>query len=293
MVGRAGIKLTKSIRFFSPAAEKAIVKWILRLDNYGFPPRLDRLWQMVEKLAVKEREALKLRYKVEGRKNKVYDTIGKNWITQFLNRHPVLASKFAHRMDRQRVFANNPTTIADHFKKLGKVLWQENFKPYAIKNVDEKGIVLGYSAKPKVITRQGKKAPHVKQHGQREMVTLLEAVSADGYVFPSFLVTKGKIHTFGMFGNVKDQDAKVRFAKSPKGWTDDELGYHWLTEVYHPFSLRRIQPGEKRLLVLDGHTSHVNLQFCEFYEAHDIVVFCLPPHSTGKYVIYISGFPTQ
>lgn len=42
--------------------------------------------------------------------------------------------------------------------------------------------ILGYSAKPKVITRRGKKTPHVKQHGQREMVTLFEAVRADCYV---------------------------------------------------------------------------------------------------------------
>ena len=66
---------------------------------------------------------------------------------------------------------------------------------------------------------------------QREMVTLLEAVSADGYVFPTFLVTKGKVHTFGIFGNVKDEDAEVRLAKSPKDWADDELGCHWLTDI--------------------------------------------------------------
>jgi len=50
-----------------------------------------------------------------------------------------VTSKFAQRIDRQRVFANNPTLIADHFKKLGKILRQENFEPYAITNVDEKG----------------------------------------------------------------------------------------------------------------------------------------------------------
>jgi hypothetical protein len=118
---------------------------------------LDGLWQMVEK------------YKVEER-NKVCDTIGKNWITQFLNRHLVLASKFAQRMDRQRVFANNLTLTADHFKRLGKILRQENFKPYAIANVDEKGIILGYSSKSKVITRCSKKTPYIVTFISRVMV---------------------------------------------------------------------------------------------------------------------------
>jgi hypothetical protein len=31
-------------QILSPAAEKAVVKWILKLDDCGFPPRLDRLW---------------------------------------------------------------------------------------------------------------------------------------------------------------------------------------------------------------------------------------------------------
>jgi hypothetical protein len=208
-------------QILSPAAEKAVVKWILKLDDYGFPPRLDRLWQMVEKLAVEERAALKARNEAEGRKNKVHDTIGKNWITQFLNRHPVLAAKLARRMDRQRVFARNATTIADHFRKLGKIIQKERFRPHQISNVDEKGIILGYSSKSKVITRRGKKTPYVRQHGKRELVTLVKAVSADGYVFPTFLITKGTVHTYGQFGNIKEEDDEVHFGKSPKGWTDD------------------------------------------------------------------------
>jgi len=228
---------------------------------------------MVEKLA---------RYEAEGRHNKVWDHIGKNWITQFLNRHTSLASKLAVRMDRQRVYANNAKVILDHFRKLSKIIRDERMKPAAITNVDEKGIMLGISSKTKVITRRGKKNPYVKQHGEREMVTLVEAVTAHGYIFPTFLITKGKVHTYGSFGNLTPEDVKeqARFAKSPKGWTDDELGYYWLTEVYEPCSRKFIRPGEKRLLILDGHTSHVNVEFCEFCKAHDIVLFCLPPHST-------------
>lgn len=264
----------------SPAAEKAVVRWILKLDDCGFPPRLDRLWQAVENLAVAEREALRARYKAEGRKNIVHDHIGKNWITQFLNRHPLLASKFAVRMDRQRVYANNPVTIVDHFRKLGKIVRDEDIDADAITNVDEKGMIMGYSAKTKVITQRGKKNPFVKQHGAREMITLVEAVTASGYVFPTFMITKGKVHTYGSFGNLKEEDADTRFAKSPKGWTDEELGYYWLTEVYEPNSRKLITPGQKRLLILDGHVSHVNYKFCEYCQRHNIILYCLPAHST-------------
>jgi len=34
----------------TPAAEKAIVKWILKLDDFGFSPRIDHLMGMVRHL---------------------------------------------------------------------------------------------------------------------------------------------------------------------------------------------------------------------------------------------------
>ena len=48
---------------------------------------------------------------------------------------------------------------------------------------------MGYSKRTKVITQRGRKNPRVKQDGSREFVTAMEAVLADGYVFPSFLTT--------------------------------------------------------------------------------------------------------
>ena len=38
-------------QIFSPAAEKAIVKWVLKLDSFGFSPRVDILMGLVKHLA--------------------------------------------------------------------------------------------------------------------------------------------------------------------------------------------------------------------------------------------------
>ena len=35
-----------------------------------------------------------------------------------------------------------------------------------------------------------------------------------------------------------------------------------------------------RLLILDGHTSHVSLEFIQYCTDHKIIALCLPPHST-------------
>ena len=41
-------------QIFSPAAEKATVKWILKLDDFGFSPRVDILMGLVKHLAKNE-----------------------------------------------------------------------------------------------------------------------------------------------------------------------------------------------------------------------------------------------
>jgi hypothetical protein len=138
----------------------------LKRDDFGFPPRLDHLLQKVEFMARKDQERSK--GGIGGRPEQ--SLIGKNWITRFLNRHPILASKFASRIDRQRAFANDPRQISEHFRKLGKVIRQQNIKPRAITNVDEKGFLMGYSKRTKVITRRGRKNPRVKGGHQQKKV---------------------------------------------------------------------------------------------------------------------------
>jgi hypothetical protein len=58
----------------------------------------------------------------QGKNPALCNLIEKNWITRFLNRHPILAIQFASRIDRQRVYASNPRTIQTHFQKLGKIM---------------------------------------------------------------------------------------------------------------------------------------------------------------------------
>ena len=82
------------------------------------------------------------------------------------------------------------------------------------------------------------------------------------------------------FRNIdKEKHSDILIAKSAK-WTDDELGMEWLQCIYEPYSRKLISPDEKRPLILDGHSSHIDERFVDFCESHNVAVFCLPPHST-------------
>ena len=63
---------------------------------------------------------------------------------------------------------------------------------------------------------------------------------------------------------------------SHNGWSDDELGYKWLTDVFDP----ETRDYGIRLLIIDGHASHISVQFVRYCWANNIVPLCLPPHTT-------------
>jgi len=66
---------------------------------------------------------------------------------------------------------------------------------------------------------------------------------------------------------------------SENGWTIDEIGLIWLTKLFGPFTEGR-KVGRYRLLILDGHGSHVTAHFDRYCTEHDIIVLCMPPHSS-------------
>lgn len=64
-----------------------------------------------------------------------------------------------------------------------------------------------------------------------------------------------------------------------KGWTTKEVGLHWLKTKFTPWAKHRLQ-GTHIMLIVDGHGSHVSLEFIDFCIKNQIVALCLPPHTT-------------
>jgi hypothetical protein len=39
---------------------------------------------------------------------------------------------------------------------------------------------------------------------------------------------------------------------------------------------------QKRLLIVDGHSSHINLEFVNYADSHGIILLVLPPYTTHR-----------
>src|SRR5258706_7521490 len=71
-----------------------------------------------------------------------------------------------------------------------------------------------------------------------------------------------------------------RVAVSPNGWTDQELGFLLLRDVFDPQTAAINTTRATRLLVLNGHNSHCSIEFLNLAKSKNIEILCLPPHTT-------------
>ena len=100
-------------------------------------------------------------------------------------------------------------------------------------NADEKGFLMGRSSRVKVICKRGRKNTRKTQDGKREIITVIETVSAAGTLLPPMIIYKGQAHYKGWTALVKKGD-KAFFAISDKGWTSQSIGVDYLVKNFKP-----------------------------------------------------------
>jgi hypothetical protein len=155
-----------------------------------------------------------------------------------------------------------------------------------IYNFDEKGFLIGMSRTMKrIMSLEAYKSGRVtknKQDGNREFISLLACVSAIGRAIPPLLIYRG---ANGELQDTWVQDARssdgIWFGASENGWSNNRIGLLWLQKVFERFTKPK-SPRAYRLLIVDGHSSHVNMAFVDFADRHRIIIMVLPPHTTHR-----------
>jgi len=92
---------------------------------------------------------------------------------------------------------------------------------------------MGMTTKVKVICKREKKNTPKRQIGKREIIPLIETISAGGSVLSPMIIYKGQAHYKGWTALVKAGD-KTFFAISDKGWTSRSIALDYLTENFEP-----------------------------------------------------------
>jgi len=119
------------------------------------------------------------------------------------------------------------------------------------------------------------------QNGNREWITTIACICADKTSLSPGLIYQA------VSGNLQDswvQDFNITshrcfFTASPSGWTNNELGYAWLRDVFDRETREKARR-RWRLLILDGHGSHVTMKFLNYCDDNKILTITFSPYST-------------
>jgi hypothetical protein len=214
------------------------------------------------------------------------ELVSESWVTRFINRHGIhLISQWATGMDSNRHQADSGDKYSLYFKLLSETMAQYGVEPRHTYNMDEKGFLIGITGRSKrVFSRRMWEKKEVRaalQDGSREWITLLACVCADGSALPPSLIYQaaGKAVQSSWVEDVEAESHSVHVASSPSGWTNNDICLAWLEQVFDRYTKAKARRSY-RLLILDGHGSHVTMDFISYCDQNKILLVVLPPHST-------------
>lgn len=233
---------------------QAIVLFCLQLDDVGYPVETRHIRDLAASLTVQ--------------------ALGKLWLSRFLERHSETTVKLVTCIDKQRKAAEKPEVFRHYFAKVDPLpsscgsnspqlfnyIIENDIKPENIYNMDEKGFFIGRNKRRRAIV-----------HGTK---------------LPPFVIFRGLSHHIGNLIHA-EREGKATSAHSKNDWTNIVLGRAWLEHFEkHTVNKHTIDAvneptvPEKRLLIMDGHSSHCSVEFFQFTGDYSIGLVCLTPHAT-------------
>ena len=247
----------------SAAEESMLVEWALEMAKIGYGRTREQITEMVRQLLDKD-----------GRSNPfVENRPGRDWWYGFLRRHPRLSFRSPEQLQISRASACSKERLTQWYTAFEQFLKANGVKDAdQIWNADETGCPLCPKT-GRVLAMCGAKDVYQVTGNSKEQVTTLCAISAAGNFVPPMHIFAGKrFKVDPMEGCVSN----AYFGKSQRGWIITELFYRWLVEHFVKYSAA-VRP---LILLVDGHSSHIDINTSKFCKENGILLYCLPPHSS-------------
>jgi len=199
-----------------------------------------------------------------------------DWLKGFMNRHKDLAVRKPESTSLSRATSFNKTNVNAFFEKLTSVYNKYNFSPHMIFNADETGCST-VTNPPKVIAERGsKQVGQVTSAERGNLVTTLFFINAVGGFLPPVFI----------FPRVNYKD--IMLTNGPPGALGLAHISGWMTEECFMKALKHfvthVKPSQMNpaLILMDNHSSHVNLSVIQFARENFIIIVTFPPHCSHK-----------
>ena len=267
------IESHEDLQLLSNEEEIELTRWIGQLTVCGYPPKPYAVREMAE--AIRTRRVIGVND--PSITHVSFDTIGEQWVSRFMARHPKLESTIAEQIDCARVKESTYPILEKWFQDVKSLIDDYDIQLKDIYNMDETGCSIGSIKATRVIIDQTKNQRYSAHPGRQEWVSVIECICMDGTALLPMIIFKGKSLSKQWLPENTPKD--WFFSVNTEGWTSNEHAKKWLHEDFEPIT-REKADGRTRLFIFDGHGSHTTADVVRHCILNHIQLALLPRHSS-------------
>ena len=249
-----------------PDEEQKQVDYVFKMQDLGHPLTLAELRLKVA-LATQTRQTPWSAIGVPG----------KGWLRRFRLRHPEIATRKSQGLEIARARGLCPNSAEMLYSNLEQLYNSYNYPPSHIWNYDKSGVQAGRSGGATLLAKKSSRSVHSIEPYQREHLSILSCINADGSSIPNFYILKG---TYFLENYVVKCKEGAVMAMQPNAWMTKWLFQSWISHFIE--CLKRgpdIDQTQRYLLILDGHNSHMTLEFVRVSMQSGLDIVSLPSHT--------------
>ena len=248
-------------RYLTETEEEELVSFLNGMSSIGYSRTMKQVVQLVQTVVTKK--GLNV-------------TVMSSWWQSFKSRHPEIVLRSPETLSHAQLAGSSFTVLESYFNLLETTLTEAELtdRPCQIFYADESGFPLSPKA-PKILAIKNQKHPAALSSGNKSQITVLCCCNAGGYFIPPLVIFDRKVLKPELtIGEVPG----TIYGLNDSGWMDTELFESWFLHHFLAYT----PPARPLLLLMDGHSSHFSPIFINKAAEEQVLVFCLPPHSSHK-----------
>jgi hypothetical protein len=263
-------------QILSATQEKSVLKWIKELTVGGYAPSHRLLREIADEIRMNRCRVFEPTQLFEPERISDFP-LGQDWVPRFIQRHPHLKVRIGRRIEAQRMDGVTVPVVNAWFDALKDILTRMKIKENNIYNMDETGFSIGTMESTRIIIDSTLHTRYQAHPGRQEWVSIVECICADGTAIEPLVIFKG--HNVLQSWIPNSVLNKWYFSANSNGWTSNLHGIEWLKRVFEPATRAKANGGQ-RLLICDGHDSHICGSFISHCIQNRISLLILPPHTS-------------
>jgi DDE superfamily endonuclease len=160
----------------------------------------------------------------------------------------------------KRLAAHMIEDVEEHFTEFARCKRKWGILDDDISNFDKTGFPISVINGEYVIVPTDCDVVYQADPANREIVTSVETLNYRGQKVPLMIIFLGAYHLRKHFDN--DMDSDILFARSQSGFSNNKLGLVYLKH-FDRFT-KALTKGKYRMLIFDGHSSHITQPFIDY-----------------------------